>query len=55
MADDATRLLEADGIRVRLDSMPRLDRFAWQDGAHRDFTGENVAARARAVLEAIAA
>jgi transketolase len=101
---DAAKLLEADGVRVRLVSMPCLDRFAEQDRAYRDevlppavparvaveaaspmgwhrwvgdagdvvamegfgasapakqlyehfgFTGENVAARARAVLDAI--
>jgi len=102
VANDAVKLLEADGIRVRLVSMPCLDRFAEQDKAYRDsilppairarvaveaasplgwhrwagddgdvvamqgfgasapakalyqhfgFTGENVAARAKAVLE----
>jgi transketolase len=104
VCDDARKLLEADGIRVRLVSMPCLDRFAEQDKAYRDsvlppavrarvaveaasplgwhrwagddgdvvamqgfgasapakalyqhfgFTGENVAARARAVLEGV--
>ncbi len=36
IADDARKLLEADGIRVRLVSMPCLDRFAEQDQAYRD-------------------
>jgi transketolase len=104
IANDAAKLLEADGVRVRLVSMPCVDRFAAQDKAYRDqvlppairarvaveaasplgwhrwvgddgdvvamesfgasapakqlyrhfgFTGENVAARARAVLDRI--
>jgi transketolase len=36
IANDAVKLLEADGIRVRLVSMPCLDRFAEQDAAYRD-------------------
>jgi transketolase len=36
VADDARRLLEEDGLRVRLVSMPCLDRFAEQDAAYRD-------------------
>ena len=36
VAHDAVKLLEADGIRVRLVSMPCLDRFAEQDRAYRD-------------------
>jgi transketolase len=36
LAHDAAKLLEADGIRVRLVSMPCLDRFAEQDRAYRD-------------------
>jgi transketolase len=36
VAHDAMGLLEADGIRVRLVSMPCLDRFAEQDRAYRD-------------------
>jgi transketolase len=36
VAHDAAKLLEADGIRVRLVSMPCLDRFAEQDRAYRD-------------------
>jgi transketolase len=105
VCNDATKLLEADGVRVRLVSMPCVDRFAEQDQAYRDsilppglrarlaveaaspmgwhrwvgedgdilamegfgasapakalykhfgFTGENVAARARAVMERLA-
>jgi transketolase len=36
IANDAVKLLEADGIRVRLVSMPCLDRFEEQDPAYRD-------------------
>jgi transketolase len=36
IADEARKLLEADGLRVRLVSMPCLDRFAEQDEAYRD-------------------
>jgi transketolase len=36
IANEAAKLLEADGIRVRLVSMPCLDRFAEQDRAYRD-------------------
>jgi transketolase len=36
VAHDAAKLLIADGIRVRLVSMPCLDRFAAQDQAYRD-------------------
>jgi transketolase len=36
IANDAVKLLEADGIRVRLVSMPCLDRFEEQDHAYRD-------------------
>jgi transketolase len=36
VAHDAAKLLEADGIRVRLVSMPCLDRFAEQDRSYRD-------------------
>jgi transketolase len=35
-AHEAAKLLEADGVRVRLVSMPCLDRFAEQDQAYRD-------------------
>jgi transketolase len=33
---DAVKLLDEDGVRVRLVSMPCLDRFAAQDQAYRD-------------------
>jgi len=36
VAHDAATILEAEGIRVRLVSMPCLDRFAAQDQAYRD-------------------
>jgi transketolase len=36
LAHDAVKILEADGLRVRLVSMPCLDRFAEQDPAYRD-------------------
>jgi transketolase len=36
IAHDAARLLEADGIRVRLVSMPCLDRFAEQQQSYID-------------------
>jgi transketolase len=35
-AHEAVKLLAADGVRVRLVSMPCLDRFAEQDQAYRD-------------------
>jgi transketolase len=35
-AHEAVKLLEADGVRARLVSMPCLDRFAEQDQAYRD-------------------
>jgi transketolase len=35
-AHEALKLLDADGVRVRLVSMPCLDRFAEQDQAYRD-------------------
>jgi transketolase len=35
-AHEAAQLLDADGVRVRLVSMPCLDRFAEQDQAYRD-------------------
>ena len=105
IANDAKKLLEAEGVKVRLVSMPCIDRFAAQSQEYRDsilppsvrarvaveaaaslgwhrwvgdagdivamesfgasapagalykhfgFTGENVAARARAVLAALA-
>ena len=36
IAHDAYKLLAADGVKVRLVSMPCLDRFAEQDQAYRD-------------------
>jgi transketolase len=36
IAYDAARAMEADGVRVRLVSMPCLDRFAAQDASYRD-------------------
>ena len=36
IANDAAKLLEAEGTRVRLVSMPCLDRFAEQDQDYRD-------------------
>ncbi len=36
VADEARKLLEPEGLRVRLVSMPCLDRFAEQDEAYRD-------------------
>ena len=36
VAHDAATILEAEGVRVRLVSMPCLDRFAEQDQAYRD-------------------
>jgi transketolase len=35
-AHEAVKLLDADGVRVRLVSMPCVDRFAEQDRAYRD-------------------
>src|SRR5919205_297301 len=35
-AHEAYKLLDAEGVRVRLVSMPCLDRFAEQDQAYRD-------------------
>ena len=51
IADDAGKLLEADGVRVRLVSMPCLDRFAEQDQAYRDSVLPP-AVRARVAVEA---
>jgi transketolase len=36
VAHDAAKLLQADGVKVRLVSMPCLDRFAAQDQSYRD-------------------
>ena len=51
IANDAAKLLEADGTRVRLVSMPCLDRFAEQDQAYRDSVLPP-AVRARVSVEA---
>ena len=51
IANDAAKLLEADGIRVRLVSMPCLDRFAEQDAGYRDSVLPP-AVRARVAVEA---
>jgi transketolase len=51
IANDAANLLEADGIRVRLVSMPCLDRFAEQDQTYRDSVLPP-ALRARVAVEA---
>jgi len=51
VAHDAAKLLEADGIRVRLVSMPCLDRFAEQDRPYRDAVLPP-AVRARVAVEA---
>jgi transketolase len=48
---DALKLLEEDGVRVRLVSMPCLDRFAAQDQAYRDSVLPP-AVRARVAVEA---
>jgi transketolase len=51
VAHDAARAMEADGVRVRLVSMPCLDRFAAQDAAYRD-TVLPAHVRARVAVEA---
>jgi transketolase len=51
VAHDAAKLLEADGVRARLVSMPCLDRFAEQDQAYRDSVLPP-AVRARVAVEA---
>ena len=51
IANDAAKLLEADGIRVRLVSMPCLDRFVEQDAGYRDAVLPP-AIRARVAVEA---
>jgi transketolase len=51
IANDARKLLEADGIRVRLVSMPCLDRFAEQDRSYRERVLPP-AIRARVAVEA---
>jgi transketolase len=50
-AHEAAKLLEAEGVRVRLVSMPCLDRFAEQDQAYRDGVLPP-AVRARVAVEA---
>jgi transketolase len=50
-AHEALNLLDAEGIRVRLVSMPCLDRFAEQDQAYRDSVLPP-ACRARVAVEA---
>ncbi len=54
VAHDAATILEAEGIRVRLVSMPCLDRFAEQDQAYRDSVLPP-AVRARVAVEAASA
>ena len=51
IANEAAKLLEADGIRVRLVSMPCLDRFAEQEQGYRDAVLPP-AVRARVAVEA---
>ena len=51
IANDAAKLLEAEGTRIRLVSMPCLDRFAEQDQAYRDSVLPP-AVRARVSVEA---
>jgi transketolase len=51
IAHEAQKLLEADGVRVRLVSMPCIDRFAEQDAAYRDSVLPP-AVRARVAVEA---
>jgi transketolase len=51
VANDAAKLLKEDGVRVRLVSMPCLDRFAAQDQAYRDAVLPP-AIRARVAVEA---
>jgi transketolase len=51
VAHDAAKLLAEDGVKVRLVSMPCLDRFAAQDQAYRDSVLPP-AVRARVAVEA---
>jgi transketolase len=51
VAHDAVKILEGEGVRVRLVSMPCLDRFAEQDQAYRDEVLPP-AVRARVAVEA---
>jgi transketolase len=51
VAHDAAKILESEGVKVRLVSMPCLDRFAAQDREYRDSVlPPNV--RARVAVEA---
>jgi transketolase len=54
IANDARKLLEEQGVKVRLVSMPCLDRFAEQDQAYRDSVLPP-SVRARVAVEAAAA
>ena len=51
IANEAVRILEGEGIRARLVSMPCLDRFAEQDRSYRDEVLPP-AIRARVAVEA---
>ena len=51
VAHDALNMLDAEGVKVRLVSMPCLDRFADQDRAYRDSVLPP-ACRARVAVEA---
>jgi transketolase len=51
VCNDAVKVLEADGVKVRLVSMPCVDRFAEQDAEYRDSVLPP-AVRARVAVEA---
>jgi transketolase len=53
VANDAKKILEAEGVKVRLVSMPCIDRFAAQDQAYRDSVLPP-SVRARVAVEAAA-
>jgi transketolase len=53
VCNDAVKLLEADGVKVRLVSMPCVDRFAEQDQTYRDSVLPP-SVRARVAVEAAA-
>ena len=53
VAHDALKILEAEGVKVRLVAMPCLDRFAEQDQAYRDSVLPP-SVRARVAVEAAA-
>ena len=53
VAHDAMKILESDGVKVRLVSMPCMDRFAEQDRAYRDSVLPP-GVRARVAVEAAA-